>query len=58
MIRLLRVYKWRVTVVPQQGSLIEYTQTEFKGRDKSASVGRVAQGGRKQPHICARHKHR
>lgn len=51
-------YKWRVIVVPQQGSLIEYTQTEVKGRDKSASVDRGARGGRKQPHIRTQHKHR
>lgn len=51
MIRLRRVtdeqYKWRAVVVPQQGSLIEYTQTGVKGRDWSASVERE-----KQPHIC------
>lgn len=41
----------------QQGSLIEYTQTDVKGCDKSASVDRVARGGGKQPHICTQHEH-
>lgn len=45
-------YKLRVIVVPLQGSLIEYTQTEVKGRDKSASVDCEAWGGWKEPHIC------
>lgn len=41
----------------QQGSLIEYTQTDVKGCDKSASVDRVAREGGKQPHICTQHEH-
>lgn len=40
----------------QQGSLIEYTQTDVKGCDKSAPVECMAHGGGKQPHICTQHE--
>lgn len=47
-------YKWLVIVFPQQALLIEYTQAEVKGCDKSASVERLAHRGKR---ISTLHKH-